>query len=86
MYGKAETEFNIRLNNHRKDVWKPGANHHFSCKSHNFNTHAKFILIEQICHVDIDTEKNKERLKRRENFWILTLEPLTPKNLNRKLN
>ena len=50
------------------------------------STHAKFILIEQICHVDIDTEKIKERLKRRENFWILTLEPLTPKNLNQKLN
>ena len=23
--GKAETEFNIRLNNHQKDVWKPDA-------------------------------------------------------------
>ena len=46
--GKAETEFNIRLNNHRKDVWKPDAipaSHHFSGKNHNFNTHAKFILI-----------------------------------------
>ena len=45
--GKAETEFNIRLDNHRKDVWKPDAipaSCHFSGKSHNFNTHAKFIL------------------------------------------
>ena len=87
--GKAETEFNIRLNNHRKDVWKPDAipaSRHFSGKSHNFNTHAKFILIEQIHHVDIDKEKNKERLKQRENFWILTLETLTPKGLNQELN
>ena len=50
------------------------------------STHAKFILIEQICHVDIDTEKIKERLKQRENFWILTLETLTPKGLNQELN
>ena len=44
----------------RKDVWKPDpvpASRHFSGKNHNFNTHSKFILIEQIHHVDIDTEK-----------------------------
>ena len=87
--GKSETEFNIRLNNHRKDEWKPDAipaSRHFSSKNHNFNTHAKFILIEQIRHIEIDTEKIKERLKQRENFWILTLETLTPKGLNQELN
>ena len=66
--GKAETEFNIRPNNHRKDVWKPdaiSATRHFSGKNHNFNTQAKFILTEQIRHVDIDTEKIKERLEQR---------------------
>ena len=87
--GKAETEFNIRLNNHRKDVWKPDAipaSHPFSGKNHNFNTHAKFILIEQIRHVDIDTEKIKKSPKQRENFWILTLETLTPKGINQELN
>ena len=64
--GKAETEFNIRLNNHQKDVWKPDAmtaSRHFSGKNHNFNAHAKFILIEQTRHVGIDKEKIKERLK-----------------------
>ena len=83
--GKAKTAFNIRFNNHRKDVWKPDAipaSRHFSGKSQNFNTHAKFILTEQIRHFDIDKEKNKERLKQRENFWILTLETLTRKGLN----
>ena len=59
---------------------------HFSDKNHNFNTHAKFILVEQICHVDIDTEKIKERQKQREIFWILTLETLIPKGLNQELN
>ena len=87
--GKAETEFNIRLNNHRKDVWKPDTiptSRLFSGKSHNFNIQARFILIEQIRHVDIDMEKIKERLKHRENLWILTLEMLTPKGLNQELN
>ena len=84
-YGKAETEFNIRINNCQKDMWKPDAipaSRYFSGKNCNFNTHAKFILIEQIHHVDIDIEKIKERLKQRENFWKLALETLTPKSLN----
>ena len=66
--GKVETEFNIRLNNHQKDVWQQDAipaSCHFSGKNHNFNMHAKFILIEQICHININQEKDKEMLKQR---------------------
>ena len=73
--GKVETEHNIRLNNHQKNVWKSDAipaSRHFSDKNHNFNTYVKFILIEQISHIDIGKEKNKEKLKQRENFWVLT--------------
>ena len=84
--GKAETEFNIRLNNHRKDIWKPDAipaSCRFSDKNHNFDTYAKFILIR---HIDIGKEKNKEKQKQRENVWIWTLETLTPKGLNQELN
>ena len=79
--GKSETNSNIRFNSLQKEVWKPDAiraSRHFSGKNHNFNTHAKLILIEHICHIDID-KKNKERLKQRENVWVLTLETLTPK-------
>ena len=64
--GKAEIEFNIRLKNHRKDVWKPDAipaSRHVSGHNHNFKTHVTFILIEQMGHVDIVKEKNKKRLK-----------------------
>ena len=91
--GKAETEFNIRPNNHRKDVWKPDAipaSRHFSGIGHNFNTHAKFILTEQIRHIDIVKEKNKEMLKQLKTQetleTLLTLETLTPKGLNQELN
>ena len=70
--GKAETVFNIRLNNHRKDVKDPKAipvDKHFNQTGHNFNLHPKFIIIEQL----EDTEKTsneilKERLKTPENF------------------
>ena len=61
--GNAETEFNIKINNYQKDIWKPDtilASDYFSDKNHNFNTHTKFILID--IHIDIDKEKNKERL------------------------
>ena len=55
---------------------------HFTGKKHNFNTHAKFILIEQIQHINIE----KKRLKQGENFLILTLELVMPKCLNQELN
>ena len=49
--GKAETAFNIRLSNHRKDVSNPKsipADLHFRKPGHSFNPHAKFTLIEQL--------------------------------------
>ena len=55
--GKAEDEFNIRLNNHRKDVSISDtipASRNFSGKNHNFKAYAKFILTEQIRHIDIE--------------------------------
>ena len=51
--GKAETPFNIRLNNRRKvaNVNNPKAilaSIHFKHSGHNFNKSVKFTLIEQI--------------------------------------
>ena len=46
--GKAETPFNLRLNNHRKDVNSPKAFpacNHFKMHSHNFMKYEKFTLI-----------------------------------------
>ena len=88
--GKAETAFNIRLNNHGKDVNNPKsipADFHFRKPGHSFNLHAKFILIEQLSNIQTtDKETLKFRLKPREDFWIQKLETLTPKGLNQELN
>ena len=46
---KSETPFNIRLNNHRKDIKKQNAIEackHFKNNEHAFNKHGKFIIIE----------------------------------------
>ena len=88
--GKAETAFNIRLNNHRKDVNNPKsipAKFHLRKPEHSFNLHAKFTLIEELSNTHTtDKETLKFQLKRREDFWIQKLEMLTPKELNQELN
>ena len=77
---KVETAFNIRLNNHKKDVNNPKsilADFHFRKPEHSFNFHAKFTLIEQLSNTHItDKETLKFRLKRREDLWIQKLETL----------
>ena len=84
--GKAETAFNIRLNNHRKDVnnlKSIPADLHFRKPGYSFNLHAKFTLIEQLSNIHTtDKDTLKFRLKLREDFWIQKLETLTPKELN----
>ena len=47
--GKAETAFNLRLNNRRKDTKKLNsilACKRFQEKGHNFNKHVKVIIID----------------------------------------
>ena len=88
--GKSETPFNIRLNNHRKDVSSVTgipACKHFNETGHNFNSHAKFTIIEQLEKTkNLDKETLTKRLKLRENFWIKKLKTLTPNGLNQELN
>ena len=88
--GKSETSFNIRLNNHRKDIKKPNAIEackHFNNNEHTFSKHGKFIIIEQLRNISTTpTETLKLRLKERENFWIKKLKTLTPYALNQQLN
>ena len=87
--GKAETSFNVRLNNHRKDVNKPNAIlacKHFQQRDHNFNQHAKFVIIDQLKNLQKPKEILRQRLIDRENFWIKTLDTLHPKGFNQELS
>ena len=61
--GKAETAFNIKLNNHRQNVNNAKsilAALHFGKPGHSFNLHAKFTLIEQLSNINLT---NKDTLK-----------------------
>ena len=87
--GKAEIGFNLRLNNHHKDVYKSDtilASRHFAMKKHIFNRDASFLIIRQIRKSTLSRGTKKNLLKQRENFWILKLQALKPKGLNQELN
>ena len=69
--GKSETQFNLRLNNHRKCVNRqnvPLVDQHFKLPGHYFNQHAKFILVEQLDNMNIDKDLVTLRLKKQEKF------------------
>ena len=87
---KSETPFNLRLNNHRKDVKNPKVIpvcNHFKMNGHNFMKHAKFTLIEQLTEIwNVRKDTIRIRLKRLEDFWIIKLETLAPKGLKQELN
>ena len=66
--GESEISFNIRLNNHWKNVGKPKAIPscaHFRKEVHNFIQHTKFTFIEQLSETK---NVNKATLKLRINF------------------
>ena len=57
--GKSKTEFNIRQNNHHKDVNRqnaPEADQHFKLPNHIFNEHVRYTLTEQLDNVNIDKD------------------------------
>ena len=87
---KSEASFNIRPNNHRKDLKKPNAIQackHFNKNEHTFSKHGKFIIIEQLRNINTSpTETLKLRLRERKNIWIKKLKTLTPCDLNQELN
>ena len=83
--GKAETAFNIRLNNHRKDTKTPNAilaSRHFQKQGHNSNSHVKFIIIDELVNTFSPKDILRERFIQQENFWIQKLKTLVPYRLN----
>ena len=87
--GKAETAFNLRLNNRRKDTKKSNSIlgcKHFQEKGHNFDKNAKFIIIDKLINLHSSKEALREMLVIRENFWIQQLKTLAPFGLNQELS
>ena len=89
MLENRKQKFNIRLNNHPKDVNRqnaPQADQHFKLFYHNFNQNAKFTLIEQLDNGNIEKDLATLWLKKPEDFWIQNLKTLLSYSLNAKLN
>ena len=87
--GKTEWPFNERLNKHRFDVPISDAqvaDKHFNLPNHNFDRDAKFTLIEKLKNLEGDKEIKRNRILKRENFWIKELKTLQPYGLNAYLN
>ena len=83
------TAFNLRLNNHRKDTKKP--NSILACKifqkqGHDFNKHAKLIIIYKLVHLHGSKETLREMLLVRKNFWIQKPKTLVPFGPNLELS
>ena len=84
---KKETLFNIRWNNHRKDVKKLKAilaDIHFQKNGHKISKHIRFTIIDWLTNTN--QEILKESLIQRENFWIQKLETLYPEELDQEFN
>ena len=85
---KAETTFNLRLNNlnnQRRDSKKSNSIQgckHFQQQGHNFNKNVKFIIINKVVNLHGSKELLREMLVVRENFWIQKLKILVPFGLN----
>ena len=52
---------------------------------HSFNVHAKFTIIEEVYNKSLSKLKIRSLLEQRE-FWILTLQTLSPQGLNISFN
>ena len=87
---KSWTAFNIRRNNHRKDITNPKsitADLHVRKPGHSLNLHEKFTLMEQLSNVHTPNKATlKFHLKRLKDLRIKNFEVLTPKGLNQELN
>ena len=78
--GKAETSFNIRLSNHRKDVKKVNAI--MACIINR-----KATISTNMQNLPLSKKKEKNlRLIEREDFWILKLDTLYPEGFNMGLS
>ena len=87
--GKSKYSLHLRINTHRNDVLRtdgPPCYKYFQIPSHNFNTHAKFTIIEEVYNKSLSKLKIRSLLEHREDFWILKLQTLFSQGLNISLS
>ena len=87
--GKSEPPANLRINTHRYDVTSSNGcpfDKHFNLPNHDFNKHARFILIEQLNTTNISKTEARRRLEDREDHWMARLKTLQPQGMNDHLN
>jgi hypothetical protein len=88
--GKSEPPFNLRINTHRYDVKSPNGgpfDKHFNLPGHNYNDHARYILIEQIQSTKTKSKAEiRKLLENREDFWMTKLKTIIPNGCNDHLN
>ena len=87
--GKSKTPYNLKLNNHRKDINNQKvipACHHFKTHGHTLKQ-TKFSLIEKLTEISNVSKNTLLRLqvKRREDFWINKLRTLARKGVMYKV-
>ena len=78
---KIRIQLKLKKNTHRNDGCRtdgPPCNEHCQIPGHNFNVHAKFTIIEQVCKKSLSKLKIRSLLEHREDFWILKLQTLSP--------
>ena len=61
--------------------------HYFRKEGHKFIQHAKFTSTELLTQIEsVSRATLKRRLKLRDDFWIIKLDTLSPKDLNQELD
>ena len=64
----------------------PPCDKDFQMPGHNFNTHAKFTITEEVYNKSLSKLKIRSLLEHIEDFGILKLQTLSPQGLNISLN
>ena len=83
--GKYETILKIRIYTHRSDVWRtngPPCDKHFQLDTHNFNTRARFTIIEKIEKLPFKKKDLRALLENKEDVWMKRLQTVEPNGLN----
>jgi hypothetical protein len=88
--GKLEEQgANKRINKHRNDVKRADGisiDRHFDQPDHDFDRDFQMIVIEQITKKNLTKEQIRSILLKREDFWTLKLNTLSPNGYNDRLN